>query len=156
MANGTIEVRPARAADAAAVAALLSGLGYPQDAAAAAARIGAWAADPLSEAFAAVADGEVAGVIAVHAAPYFERAGSWGRIVALVVADSARGRGVGGALVAAAEAFAVERGCVRMEVTSADRREDAHAFYASRGYTVQTGVSSRFLRDLTAAAAAPP
>jgi len=42
-------------------------------------------------------------------------------------------------LVTAAELFATSRGCVRMEVTSADRR---------RGYLDQTGTSSRFLRDL--------
>lgn len=35
-----------------------------------------------------------------------------------------------------------------MEVTSSDHREAAHAFYQRRGYTIQTGRSSRFLRDL--------
>lgn len=40
------------------------------------------------------------------------------------------------------------RGCVRMEVTSNDRRPDAHRFYERRGYTGQAGISSRCLRDL--------
>lgn len=93
-------------------------------------------------------DGEVLGLVAVHLCPFFERTGSWGRIVALVVAAQARGRGLGGQLVAAAESFAATRGCVRMEVTSADRRQAAHEFYRRRGYLDQTARSSRFLRDL--------
>ncbi|MEZ0275792.1 MAG: GNAT family N-acetyltransferase, partial [Roseimicrobium sp.] len=44
-------------------------------------------------------------------------------------------QGIGTALVGAAEEFARSRGCVRMEVTSGDRREkDAHVFYAGLGY----------------------
>lgn len=144
-----MKIRPAHSTDAAVVNALLHQLGYPQDdAAATAARIRAWDDDPAGAAFVAEADGDVLGVVAVHTCPFFERAGSWGRIVALVVADHARGQGVGGHLVAAAEAFAAERGCVRMEVTSADRRLDAHGFYLRRGYIDQTGTSSRFLRGL--------
>jgi GNAT superfamily N-acetyltransferase len=64
------------------------------------------------------------------------------------VSERARGQGVGSRLVAAAEAFATSRGCVRMEVTSADRRTVAHAFYLGRGYVDQGGRSTRFLRDL--------
>jgi hypothetical protein len=47
-----------------------------------------------------------------------------------------------------AELFATSRGCVRMEVTSADRRQDAHEFYRRRGYTDQTGRSSQFQHNL--------
>jgi GNAT superfamily N-acetyltransferase len=142
-------IRPARGADAEAVNELLVQLGYAQDGqAATAARIQSWADDPAGAVYVADADGDLLGVIAVHISPFFEREGAWGRIVALVVADRARGQGVGSQLVAAAESFAASRGCVRMEVTSADRRLDAHRFYQGRGYTVQTGTSSRFLRDL--------
>jgi hypothetical protein len=35
-----------------------------------------------------------------------------------------------------------------MEVTSGDRRQDAHEFYRRCSYVDQTGRSSRFLRDL--------
>ncbi|MGW0940895.1 GNAT family N-acetyltransferase [Streptomyces sp. NPDC002666] len=86
--------------------------------------------------------------MAVHVCPFFERDGSWGRIVALVVSGRARGRGVGSRLVAAAESFAVTRGCVRVEVTIGERRQDAHEFYRRCGYLDQAGKSSRFLRDL--------
>ena len=143
-----MRIRPAYGADAAAVNELLCQLGYPQgDVATTATRIQVWGDDPSGAAYVADADGDVLGLVAVHVCPFFERAGSWGRIVALVVADRARRQGVGGQLVAVAESFATSRGCVRMEVTSADRRHDAHEFYRRRGYVDQTGRSSRFLRD---------
>ncbi|WP_420000222.1 GNAT family N-acetyltransferase [Streptomyces boninensis] len=144
-----MRVRPARSADAEVVNELLGQLGYPQhDRAALAARIQAWFDDPVSAAYIAETDDESLGVIAVHVCPFFERQGAWGRITALVVSDRARGHGVGSRLVEAAEHFAAGQGCVRMEVTSNDRRPDAHRFYERRGYTGQAGASSRFLRDL--------
>jgi GNAT superfamily N-acetyltransferase len=144
-----MQVRLAHITDAAAVNELLHQLGYPQDSPAiTATRIQTWAEDPASAAFVADADGGLLGLVAVHICPFFERIGSWARIVALIVSDQARGQGVGGQLVTAAESFATSRGCVRMEVTSADRRQDAHEFYRRRGYLDQTGSSSRFLRDL--------
>lgn len=144
-----MRTRLARTTDATAVNDLLHQLGYPQDdTATTAARLQAWRHDPASAAYVAEAGDDVLGVVAVHVCSFFERAGAWGRIVALVVAERARGRGVGAALVAEAESFATRLGCVRMEVTSSDRRHDAHEFYRRRGYLVQTGASSRFLRDL--------
>jgi GNAT superfamily N-acetyltransferase len=151
--NDGVRIRPVRATDATVVADLLHQLGYPQDGVAATAkRVGTWTEDPASAAYVAEADGEVLGVVAVHVCPFFERPGHWARLVALVVSDRARRRGVGGQLVAEAESFATGRGCVRMEVTSADRRDDAHAFYRQLGYTDQAGSSTRFLRDLPARA----
>ncbi|MBE1604391.1 GNAT family N-acetyltransferase [Actinopolymorpha pittospori] len=145
----SVKIRPAHPADASAVNELLDQLGYPQVGRAVTAnRIRSWAEDPSGAAYVAEAGDNLLGVIAVHVCPFFERDGSWGRIVALVVSDRARGRGVGSRLVAAAESFAATRGCLRMEVTSADRRLDAHEFYRRRGYIDQAGRSSRFLRDL--------
>lgn len=144
-----MNLRPAQPDDASTVDELLHQLGYPQDDPdATAVRLKAWADHPDGAAFVAEVDGTVLGVIAVHCCPFLERDGSWGRIVALVVSLEARGLGVGRRLVAEAEAFAAGRGCVRMEVTSADRRDDAHAFYRRLGYVDQAGRSSRFLRDL--------
>jgi GNAT superfamily N-acetyltransferase len=142
-----MQIRPARGADA--ISGLLDQLGYPQDRpATTAARIQTWLDDPACAVYVADDDGEVHGVIAVQICRFFERDGAWGRITALVVLDRVGGRGVGSRLVAAAESFAADRGCVRMEVTSADRRAEAHKFYQGRGYTDQAGKSSRFLREL--------
>lgn len=143
-----MQVRLARSADAEAINELLDQLGYPQDGqATTAARIQTWVADPASAAYVADVRGDLLGVIAVHICPFFERDGARGRIAALAVSDRARRRGVGSRLVAAAESFAAGHGCLRMEVTSGDRRPDAHRFYQRCGYTNQAGKSSRFLRD---------
>jgi GNAT superfamily N-acetyltransferase len=150
MGGESVQIRPAHRTDAAAVNELLEQLGYAQDGTATTAtRLQTWGDDPSSATYVADADGNLLGLVAVHICPFFQLAGSSGRIMALVVSDHARGQGIGGELVAAAESFAASRGCVRMEVTSADRRQDAHAFYRHRGYLDQSGTSSRFLRDLS-------
>jgi GNAT superfamily N-acetyltransferase len=150
------EVRPAQRADASAVNDLLVQLGYQQDGSAATAdRIQAWAEEPANAVWVATGDSDLLGIIALQVCPFFERAGSWARITALVVSERARCRGAGSALVAAAEAFAVTHGCLRMEVTTADHRHDARAFYRHCGYLDQAGTSSRFLRDLVSSEGRP-
>ncbi|MFG1625514.1 GNAT family N-acetyltransferase [Kribbella sp. NPDC049227] len=145
-----MQIRPAHTTDAAAVNELLEQLGYAQDGTATTGtRIKTWGDDPSSAAYVADADGNLLGLVAVHICPFFQLTGSSGRIMALVVSTHARGQGIGGQLVAAAESFAASHGCIRMEVTSADHRQDAHTFYRRRGYLDQTGTSSRFLRDLS-------
>lgn len=142
-------VRDARPADAASIAGLLEDLGYPQDGVdSVAERVRRWLDDPASALFVWADDGDVAGVIAVHVCPYFERDGAWARITALVVARRVRGRGAGAALVGAAEAFARERGCPRVEVTSSRHRTGAHAFYQRLGYVDQCATAGRFLRSM--------
>jgi GNAT superfamily N-acetyltransferase len=68
-------------------------------------------------------------------------------IEALVVDESARGRGLGRALVAAAIAVARERGCARVRVRSQLFRERAHAFYARLGF-FQLKTQHVFIRAL--------
>lgn len=55
----------------------------------------------------------------------------------LVVAEHARGQGVGGRLMAAAEAWARDRGLERVSLTSREHRTDAHDFYTRRGYALE-------------------
>lgn len=74
------------------------------------------------------------GLLTLHVTPVLHRAGAVGRLTALVVDESARGQGVGRALVTAAEAWFATLGCVLVEVTSNRRRTDAHAFYERLGY----------------------
>ncbi|HEY8478387.1 MAG TPA: GNAT family N-acetyltransferase [Spirillospora sp.] len=81
---------------------------------------------------AAEAGGGVAGVAALHALTLLEHTGRRGRLVALVVDDRVRGRGIGRALMLAAEDHARRLGCRDMEITSARNRSAAHAFSTRR------------------------
>lgn len=80
-----------------------------------------------------------------------------GRLIALVVAADVQGRGVGRALVAHVEERARAEGCVQLDLSSSDRREDAHAFYRRLGFA---DVSRRFVKELmpdgASGRAAPP
>lgn len=141
-----MDIRLARSTDAAAINELLDQLGYPQsDPATTAARIKTWTDDPDGAVYVADTEQGLLGVISVHTCPFFERDGTWARIVALVVSDKARRQGVGSHLITAAETFATNQGCLRMEVTSAAHRSQAHTFYESHGYTV---TPTRFLHTL--------
>ena len=57
-----------------------------------------------------------------------------GRISMMVVAEEARGAGIGAALVAEAEKRLAAKGCGLVEVTSNRKRQRAHAFYEKLGY----------------------
>lgn len=131
-------IRDAAPDDAPAIAALIATLGYEVGETEVRAR--------LADAGALVADqGGVIGVITTTAMTVLHRPRPVGRISMLVVAETARGRGVGAALVAAAERLLRDRGCGLIEVTSNARRERAHAFYERLGFQ---RTSFRFARTL--------
>ena len=67
------------------------------------------------------------------------------RIIAFVVREDARRRGIARALLAAVEAAARAAGCEHLHVTTAHRRADAHAAYTALGFS-DTGL--RFGKDL--------
>lgn len=141
-----MDIRLARTTDAVAVNELLAELGYPQsDPTATAARIQTWTDDPAGAVYVADTEQGVLGVIAVHTCPFFEREGTWARIVALVVSTRARRQGIGTHLLSAAKTFATTQGCQRIEVTSANHRTEAHTFYQSHDYTI---TPTRFLHTL--------
>lgn len=69
-----------------------------------------------------------------------------GRITALVVDAAERGKGVGRALVAAAELAFTHAGCGVLEVTSHARFADIYGFYEHLGFE---RTSVRFAKILT-------
>src|SRR5438309_107361 len=82
---GTLEVRPAARADAAAVTALLHELGYPSNTGEEVTRrLAEWSGRDDLLVLVAAAGRQVVGVAALAVVPYFERPGCWGRVVALV------------------------------------------------------------------------
>lgn len=142
-------IREAVAGDAANVASLLVELGYPGTSEQAArSRLETWAAEQFGTVLVAERGNEVVGVLALSSAPFLEREGRWGRVVALVTSESCRGEGVGRELMTAAEDIARRFGCVRMEVSSANRRTGAHAFYTRIGYENWADRAGRFMKDL--------
>ena len=128
-------VRAAGAADAPAIAPLLAELGYPASAADLTVRLESLhRADEIV--LVAEVDGELLGVETVHITPMLQRPTPVGRITMLVVAQRAHGKGIGRALVEAAEKIIAARGCSLIEITSNRARTDAHAFYERLGYEI--------------------
>ena len=142
-------IRAARREDAVAIAALLEQLGYPQEPDAVDERLASWLADDSSRVLVAEVGGTPAGVIAIHACPYFERPGRWVRVTALAVDERHRRSGVGGKLLAAAEEIARELGCTAVEITCLRDREAALALYRGRGCEDVCARSARFERLLS-------
>jgi GNAT superfamily N-acetyltransferase len=129
-----LAIRRATAADTAEVARLFTVLGHPTTAEEATTRWPRFEAEGNVAFVAERDDGTLGGVITTHRTTVLHRPKPVGRITALVVDEALRGRGVGRALVAAAEATLKEAGCGLLEVTSNLRRADAHAFYERLGY----------------------
>jgi GNAT superfamily N-acetyltransferase len=138
-------IRDARATDAEAVARLLTELGYPTEAEAVGSRLERLAVVGDRVVVADV-DGEVVGLVHLQVSPALERERPTAKLGALVVDDAHRRLGVGRALVEAAVAEARVRGCELLFLTTAERRDDAHAFYASVGFE-HTG--RRYTRTLS-------
>lgn len=145
---GRVLVRRARFADAPALAALLTELGYPQEAEQAHAQLAAWAGDPRGTVLVAESAGSPAGLVAAYATRQMERPGSFARVVALAVDPTRRRSGLGRQLLAAVETWAANLGCHEIEITSSRHRDDAHAFYRTLGFVDVCDRSARFKRPL--------
>jgi ribosomal protein S18 acetylase RimI-like enzyme len=136
-----LAVRPARPADSAAIAGLVTVLGFDSDEAEVAARLPALKNEPPLVA----EQSEVIGVLTWHVTPVLHRPKPVGRITMMAVAQGERRRGVGRALVEAALERLREKGCGLVEVTSNAGLSGAHAFYRKLGFE---RTSYRFAKTL--------
>ena len=136
-----LTVRPARPADAAAIAELVTGLGYRATAGETATRLPAHRKEPPLVA----EQGGVIGILTWHVTPVLHRPHPVGRITMMAVAKDQRRRGVGRALVEAACERLRARGCGLVEVTSNADLSGAHAFYRELGFE---RTSYRFAKPL--------
>ncbi len=138
-------LRAATRDDAPAIAALFTAEGYPAGPSDIVERLDNWE-DGRSAVLVATARGEVVGFVAVHVMPRFEH-GDWiARVLALVVDEGVRERGVGHELMMAAEEHARRQGCAFIEVTAGRHRPGALQLYESVGY--EQGVAVYLRRRL--------
>jgi GNAT superfamily N-acetyltransferase len=133
-------IRLASSDDAPALASLLGELGYPSEADSVRARmarvLGAKGDKATDTVFVATGPNarDVLGMLALHQFPALHDDAPLALITALVVAERARGSGVGSQLVDRASETARRWGCTRLMVTTHVRRADAHAFYEHIGF----------------------
>ncbi len=93
----------------------------------------------------ATLDKKIVGLVGVHRMVTVHRKAPVGRIPILIVEKRAQRLGIGRALTEAAEQWCRKQGCGIVEVTSNDRRSEAHAFYRHMGYE---RTSIRFFKKL--------
>jgi GNAT superfamily N-acetyltransferase len=129
-----IVIREMDVADAEAVSALVTQLGYERPAA----ETRSWIEDLRRSsreqaAFVAVLDGEVAGWVEVSV-KHSLQSPPFALIGGLVVKDGLRGCGIGRRLCARAEEWGWECGVEKVRVTSRSTRTGAHRFYLRDGY----------------------
>src|SRR3954469_4901369 len=135
----SLRIRTATADDVVALGSLLGQLGYPTNADDIPARLDRLQARPGTAVLVAESDGDVVGALTVHMLPtlHTNEPAAW--LTAVVVEETARGQGIGAALVEKAEQWAVDHGATRISLTSALHRTRAHEFYKDLSYE-QTGV----------------
>jgi GNAT superfamily N-acetyltransferase len=132
---GAVVVRPAEQDDANALARLAGELGYPSTPVKVLARLDRLRADPGSHAVfvAERAPGAVLGWLHVFVARRLET-DCFAEIGGLVVSSGARSAGVGAALVARAERWALDHGLTTLRVRSNVTRQRTHRFYERYGF----------------------
>jgi GNAT superfamily N-acetyltransferase len=140
-----LTIRPAEAADAAALASLMGELGYETRTSEMEMRLEFILGDPRYQTFVAVSDGKIRGMIGSFCHYSYEHNDPSGRILALVVSKTVRGRGVGRQLISAAENDFAQRNVRRLAVYTRLTRQEAHQFYEKLGYE-RNGL--RFVKDL--------
>lgn len=140
-----VTVRAVETKDFEALADLMTQLGYETRASEMQMRMEAILANKNYATFVAVSDGEVCGMIGTFTAYTYEHNNPSARIFALVVSEKVRGRGVGHALIAAAEKDLARRNIRRVAVDTRFERKEAHEFYDKVGYT-RNGF--RFVKEL--------
>ena len=139
----TLIIREATHEDIPALVGLTAELGYPDSEEEIRKRFITVSESPHHKIFVAERNENVIGLMSFHALDVLYGAGKLGRITALVVTDSERGKGVGKMLVAKAEELACKSDCKRIELTTNNRRIDAHKFYESQGFEES---SKRFIK----------
>jgi N-acetylglutamate synthase-like GNAT family acetyltransferase len=129
-----IRIRKVTLHDAPQIVPLLKELGYPNTTALVKKKIAILNRSTRDTVLVAETNNSVIGVAHLHVAELFHQKGRLGRILAIVVAYEYCRHSLGKQFMKKLEREARRAGCVKMEITSALHRSDAHAFYKRLGY----------------------
>jgi len=147
MPDAGCRIRGAELNDATELATLMCQLGYPTTAPEMETRLKAILARAAYKTLVAITDDRICGMIGTFAHSTYEHDDSSGRILALVISNTARRHGIGRALIAAVEKDFARRGIRRIALDTRLNREDAHRFYGALGYERN---GWRFVKELPA------
>ncbi len=143
-----MSIRPVEQRDAPALVPLCGQLGYPATLQQVERRLQILLGQPGQELLGAeTAAGQLVGWVHVQSRWVFA-SDPFAEICGLVVDEHARGHGIGGDLVAAAEQWAVAEGHTVIRVRSNVIRTATHRFYQNRGYAIAKSQIS-FTKPLT-------
>jgi GNAT superfamily N-acetyltransferase len=129
-----LTIRVAGMGDAASLAGLMCELGYETRTAEMEMRLEPVMRSPAYQTLVAVSDGRVCGMIGTLCQHSYEHNDIGARIIAMVVTEKMRGKGVGSELLRAAEQDLMAKNVNRVALNSRFKREKAHEFYESHGY----------------------
>src|SRR2546423_1914052 len=129
-----VTVRAVEATDMEALANLMTQLGYETRTSEMQMRMETILANKNYATFVAVSGGKVCGMIGTCTRYTYEHNNPSGAIMALIVSEKMRGRGIGEALVTAAENDLAQKNIRRLAVNTHFRRTRAHEFYEKLGY----------------------
>lgn len=127
-------IRAALAADAPALSGLVAQLGYPAPAEVIPDRLTNMARSDDNIVLVAEDEGTVVGVMTARVMWVIHHDAPLAYLTALIVLDSARGKGIGSMLLQRAESWAKHKGAHKISLSSAMHRGDTHAYYDNRGY----------------------
>ena len=134
MGDVDVTIRAPEAGDMEALADLMTQLGYETRVSEMEMRMETILANKNYATFVAVSEGKVCGMIGTYTCYTYEHNSPSARILALVVSEKLRGRGVGEALIAAAEKDLAQKNIRRVAVNTHFKRTRAHEFYEKLGY----------------------
>jgi GNAT superfamily N-acetyltransferase len=136
MVNTSLLIRPATIQDTGALTSLMNELGYQTTPAQMAQRLEIILQQPCYTTLLACHEGLVVGMAGASRNFYYERNGSYVRILALVTHTHYRKMGVGKTLLQAVESWARQLGATTLILNCGNReeRKAAHLFYRNRGF----------------------
>lgn len=139
----SVIIREANISDLQALCVLVADLGYSASSEEIRKQFEIISKQPDQKIYVAERNRIVVGFMSFHYLDYIFAVNKIGRITSIVVNSEERGRGTGKLLIHKAEELAKATGCNKLELTSNNRRIEAHQFYERMGFEA---TSTRFVK----------